>query len=287
MEDLYYRWWVLNNPSMGGGEPDGTSTVVTEIKPKYSMKPVVHDQFKLQGYVHYTNIDSVVKETVARYNYHKGDYESLNNRLAEIDWKSELSGMDTEEAWAHLSAILNDKLRKHVPKSVLKKDGRRKIWMTNYRKKQRAWKQYQKSKNYMDYVRATNDKIEFTTLVRNLNRNFERNLAKNLKQNPKDFWRYCKSNLKSKSRLGDLQTMDGRLTSDDKEEAELLNDYFTIEKKLKRLKTTKSAGPDGFHPRVLNELAQSITLSLSIIFAKSYETGATDGLEGGPHNTNP
>jgi len=59
MEDLYYRWWVLNNPSMGGGEPDGTSTVVTEIKPKYSMKPVVHDQFKLQGYVHYTNIDSV------------------------------------------------------------------------------------------------------------------------------------------------------------------------------------------------------------------------------------
>ena len=60
-----------------------------------------------------------------------------------------------------------------------------------------------------------------------------------------------------------------------------------VEKKLERLKMTKSAGPDGFHPRVLNELAQSITLSLSIIFAKSYETGATDGLEGGLHNTNP
>ena len=95
-----------------------------------------------------------VNETVARYNYHKGDYESLNNRLAEIDWKSELSGMDTEEAWAHLSAILNDKLTKHIPKSVPKKDGRRQIWTTKeasakYRKKQRAWKQYQKSKNYI------------------------------------------------------------------------------------------------------------------------------------------
>ena len=44
--------------------------------------------------------------------------------------------------------------------------------------------------------------------------------------------------------------------------------------KLKRLKTTKSAGPDGFHPRVLNELALSIKLLLSIIFAKSYETGS-------------
>jgi len=47
-----------------------------------------------------------------------------------------------------------------------------------------------------------------------------------------------------------------------------------VEKKLKRLKTTKSAGPDGFHPRVLNELAQPIKLPLSIIFAKSYETGS-------------
>jgi len=25
-----------------------------------------------------------VKETVARYNYHKGDYESMNNRLAKL-----------------------------------------------------------------------------------------------------------------------------------------------------------------------------------------------------------
>jgi len=106
--------------------------------------------------------------------------------------------------------------------------------------------------------------------------------------------------------LVDLQTMDGRLRSDDKEKAELLNEYFTsvftheklenlpnleskiekpppvevdfspevVEKKLKRLKTTKSAGPDGFHPRVLNELVQSIKLPLIIIFAKSFETGS-------------
>ena len=45
--------------------------------------------------------------------------------------------------------------------------------------------QYQNTKNYMDYVRATNEKNEFTTLVRNLSRDFERNLAKNLKDNPK------------------------------------------------------------------------------------------------------
>jgi len=60
--------------------------------------------------------------------------------------------MDTNEAWAHFSAIFNDKLTKHVPKSVPKEAS------AKYRKKQRAWKQYQKSKNYIEYVRATNDK---------------------------------------------------------------------------------------------------------------------------------
>jgi len=60
-----------------------------------------------------------------------------------------------------------------------------------------------------------------------MSRNFEHSLAKNLKQNPKEFCRYCKSKLKGKSRLGDLQTMDSRLANDDKEKAKLLNDYFT------------------------------------------------------------
>ena len=222
-----------------------------------------------------------------RYNYHKGNYQQMNTSMAEIDWVDELQDKSVDEAWSHFSG---------------------KIWMTGeasakFRKKQRAWKQYQNTKNYMDYVRATNEKNEFTTLVRNLSRDFERNLAKNLKNNPKDFWRYCKSKLKSRSRLGDLQRDDDSLTSEDTEKAELLNTYFTsvftrenldnipnmksklsnsppiiveftpetVLKKLNRLKITKSAGPGGYHPRILSELAQSIKLPLSIIFTRSYE----------------
>ena len=41
-----------------------------------------------------------------------------------------------------------------------------------------------------------------------------------------------------------------------------------VEKKLKQLKTTRSIGPDGFHSRILTELAQSVKLHLSIIFQK-------------------
>ena len=46
-----------------------------------------------------------------------------------------------------------------------------------------------------------------------------------------------------------------------------------VEKKPRKLKKTKSAGPDGFHPRVLSELCHSIKFPLSIIFRKSYESG--------------
>ena len=42
--------------------------------------------------------------------------------------------------------------------------------------------------------------------------------------------------------------------------------------KLKKLKTFKSPGPDGLHPRVLHELANSISTPLSIIFNTSLTT---------------
>ena len=134
---------------------------------------------------------------------------------------------------------------------------------------------------------------------------FERKLADNLKENPKYFWRYCKSKLKNKTGLGDMITDQGQLTSDDQEKAELLNRYFAsvftredtvsiptlndrpydvnltdivitpemAEKKLLKLKISKSAGPDGFHPRILKELSKSITVPLCKIFNKSIMEG--------------
>ena len=157
------------------------------------------------------------------------------------------------------------------------------MWMTKegtakYRQKQRAWKKYRISGDRLDYIRATNDKNEFKEMVRNLCRDFEHKLATNLKHNPKAFWRYCNTKLKSRSKLGDLETPTGNLTSDDTTKAELLNQYFAsvftnedlvnipdiaqkyhgldginmtfnTEQVERKFKPTKSAGPDGFHQK--------------------------------------
>ena len=139
-------------------------------------------------------------------------------------------------------------------------------------------------------------------MTRKLCRDFEHDLARNLKTNPKAFWRYTNSKLKNKPKLGDLEQEDGSYTQDDLTKAQLLNTFFSsvftrentesmptiaprhdnkflndltitpviIAKKPKKLKPTKSAGPDGLHPRVLVETADTICYPLEIIFTKSF-----------------
>ncbi|KAK2154325.1 hypothetical protein LSH36_271g07045 [Paralvinella palmiformis] len=102
-------------------------------------------------------------------------------------------------------------------------------------------------------------------------------LAATLKGNPKDVWRYCKSKLKNKTGLGDIQREVGSLTSDDHEKAEILNKYFRdviitpdlVEKKLNKLNVSQSAASDGFHSQVLKELSSAIKTPLEIIFSLS------------------
>ena len=109
--------------------------------------------------------------------------------------------------------------------------------------------------------------------------------------------------MKTKVVIGDLVKQEGELTSGNREKAEVLNDYFSsvfteenlenmpsleprpydtplttleitpdkVKKKLLKLKKTKSAGPDGFHPRVLRECVDTISSPLAMIFNKSLQ----------------
>ena len=143
-----------------------------------------------------------------------------------------MNSIFSDQAWTLFSSTLNDQMRKHIPTTIPKKDKRRKIWMTReatakHKRKQQAWNKYKQTRDHDDYIRATTEKNEFITMTRNLCRDFERKLACSLKENPKDLWRYCKSKLNNKSGLGDMQQVNGNLTSDDREKAELLNTYFT------------------------------------------------------------
>ena len=169
------------------------------------------------------------------------------------------------------------------------------------KKKYNSWQRYMQTGDYTDYVRAARDRDNLIKSTRKLCRDFEQDLSRNIKSDPKAFWRYTNSKLKNRPKPVDMQQEDGTLTKDDHTKAQLLNNFFASvftcentermpnmrqrhrgapldnlvitedmsKKKLRKLKPTKSSGPDGLHPRVLQETASTISLPLSVIFAKS------------------
>ena len=114
-----------------------------------------------------------------------------------------------------------------------------------------------------------------------------------------------RSKTKSKSVVSELEMPDGKLTSNDRETANTLNDYFStvieietdeplpefedrshvqplehaiitekdVEKVLSALNPSKSQGPDLFHPKFLKETKGFIIQPLKTIFQKSLDEG--------------
>ena len=139
--------------------------------------------------------------------------------------------MNVEDAWCHFSKLFNEAMLEFIPKTRPNTDKRKNIWMnktamSKLRKKYNAWKRYINIGDYIDYVRAAQEKNKLTQMTRQLCRKFEKDLSNNIRQDPKAFWRYVRSKSQSRSTLGDIATPDGTLT------------------------------PDGIHPRVLKETAE-------------------------------
>ncbi len=129
--------------------------------------------------------------------------------------------------------------------------------------------------------------------TRRLNKEIEKSIARHAKMQPKKFWSYIRKKSKTRAGIPDLTRLGANgmteTATTDEEKANMLSDHFasvftmepdgpspkftsqakssitnmnitedTVLKKLKKLKTDKSPGPDGLHPRVLKEVAASI-----------------------------
>ena len=123
--------------------------------------------------------------------------------------------------------------------------------------------------------------------------------------NPKAFFKYANLKLKTRSTVPNLDKADGTKTTTDSEKAEELDKFFAstltkenmknfpffedrsngltlqdieineslVMEQLKTLKVNKSPGPDGLHPRILNELSNELKEPLTLLFSKSLEEG--------------
>ena len=172
------------------------------------------------------------------------------------------------------------------------------------KRKHSTWVRYLNTKQGRDheaYIRARN---EAAHQCRKTRRDFEARLAREIKTNNKAFWTYVNSRRKSKSSMADLIRNDGTYARRDEDKVEVLNAHyaktFTVEdltdipvpnprelqshlhievsrdkvlKLLRALRVDKSPGPDGIHPRILRELAETLATPLQILFSASLTRG--------------
>ena len=175
------------------------------------------------------------------------------------------------------------------------------------KKKHNLWKRYMETKKmdiYREYCRTRN---KVKNMMKFFRKNKERDISFNAKTNNKAFWKYINSKTKSTSGIASLHAnhldVNSILVDNNKEKANILNTYFAsvyteepngeiptiptrslvnqegviitenaVKKLLSELDVNKSPGPDGIHPRFINELTEQLCLPLSIIFKESMKT---------------
>ena len=173
------------------------------------------------------------------------------------------------------------------------------------RKKHRLWQRYYETKSIEKFEEYKQQRNKVTRLLENSQRQHEKKLSTNAKSNPKQLWKYIKSKLKTKTGISPLLKPDNTLTKDEQEQAEVLSNYFAtvlekepagdipslpirtlttpplediniteekVLKKLKKLNPNKACGPDQITPRLIREIAEPLTPSLTKLYNNSLST---------------
>lgn len=181
------------------------------------------------------------------------------------------------------------------------------LWI---KKRSEMWTEYRNKRTerrYLDYNRVRN---KVNIVIKNDKDKHRKAILKSFKGTQKKFYGYMRSKQTVKSSVCQLKLSNGDLTQTDKETASELNRYFAsvfikyidwkglmpddlekketkvdlemdeisfdediVRQKLQQLHENKAPGPDGLHPMVLKQCADSLAKPLSLIFELSYHTG--------------
>ena len=96
-----------------------------------------------------------------KYNFHKGDYVSINKDLQSVDW-GQLHNMNVQESWDIFQEKLQSSIENHI--TIKRKSKKKQKWtdkkcLDAVKKKHRAWNKYihtQSQRNYSEYCKVRN-----------------------------------------------------------------------------------------------------------------------------------
>ena len=257
------------------------------------------------------SVDIIYSATVSEqkeyiHDWNKGDTESLGLYFNSINWDEELAEKNTNESWNFFCDKVNEAVDKFIPKTLKNKSSKPR-WLNKHivrlaRKKERRWKEYIENRTKSNYDAYKQAEKETKKSVQKAKRKNEKLLSKD--QNLKGFHSYVKSKTKIKDPVGPLK-QENKIITDPAQIAEILNKYFNsvftnenttniptpvpraygscietisfnhrrVADKIKTLKSSPAAGPDGFSSIFLQRYAEHLSLPLAIIFNRSMQSG--------------
>ncbi|CAJ0940425.1 unnamed protein product [Ranitomeya imitator] len=224
-------------------------------------------------------------------NFRKAKFEQLRDALNLVDWDNILRNENTDNKWEMFKNILNRQSKRFIPCGNKRTRNRKNpMWLNkevrqaiNSKKKAFALLKQDGTIEALKNYREKNTLSK--KLIKAAKKETEKHIAKESKTNPKLFFNYINSKRIKTENVGPLKNSEERMVVDDEEKANILNTFFstvfTVENemlgeiprnnenpilrvtnltqeevgnRLNKIKTDKSPGPDGIHPRVLREL---------------------------------
>ena len=92
--------------------------------------------------------------------------------------------------------------------------------------KKRAYRRYKSTHSQADKLEYTRIRRETKRLIKISKKLHELHIASNCKVNPKEFFRYVREKKTLKSTIGPLLSAEGEIVTDERETADILNEYF-------------------------------------------------------------
>ena len=172
-------------------------------------------------------------DSVAAWDISHANWDRFCICLGDVDWVKCLADADNvNEMWGNYEHHILDCMSLSIPlRRCGSKQLKKPMWATNScwramrqkSSKYKKWKRNRTLPNWRDFI-ASNDAAE--DAIYHSTKFFEAKLASSIKNDRRSFFKYARSKLRLRSKIGPLEKPDCTLSSDSLEMAEILNNQF-------------------------------------------------------------
>ena len=262
-------------------------------------------------YISCTSSSSLHSE-VQIFDFNNGDYISLNEFYASINWDNYFLGLNLDEKVAVFYDIVFNGFEQFIPHKILRHNARNNypVWFDKElkdlcRNKRIAHSIYKKSSRFEDYIYFKSLRSRCKQLCEQLYAAYISNVNVSIFNNPKFFWKFVRDKKKSDSSIPAEMTLDQHSVKGGDEVANLFAQYFSsvyavddlrnfaccfdsssqvndsglyislsdVFNHISLLKSSCNPGPDGVPSIVLKNCKFSLCLPLFILFQTSLSEG--------------